>query len=387
MRRPDVAVIGGGVIGLACARALLARGLSVTLLEAGELAREASWASAGMLAPLAELPAAAGPFATLAEVCRDSRDLWTSYAPELAAESGIDLDYDRSGSLALPDAPGRLAALEAAARTMGEPCRRLGADEARELVPGLSPDHQELLLLPGEHRVDNRAVCAALAVSLERRGAELRRDWPVAAVEARGGGFSLRRRDGERLEAGRVLLAAGAWSGLVAGLPALPVVPVHGQMMALGEVDWPWPGCLRGEHFYAVRRAGGRLLVGATSEELGFAARPNLEGLTRLALWTAAHFPGLAAKPIGDVWSGLRPATPDRLPLIGELPPDGGAAGILVATAHFRNGILLAPWTAERIAELAAGGRANGGRDRRALELFSPGRETTALSHPYAGGN
>ncbi len=382
-RRPDVAVVGGGVIGLACARELAGRGLAVAVLEAGELARQASWASAGMLAPLAEAPqpgAAAGPFAL---ACRDSRDGWTAYAPDLAAETGQDLDYDQSGSLALPEGEvrglSRLAALEAAAAALGEPCRRLSEAEARERLPDLAP-LGELLLLPGEHRVDNRALCAALAASLAARGQALVPGWPVAAIEPRAGSVLLRREGGETLEAGSAVLAAGAWSGGIAGLPPLPLVPVHGEMLALGGIDWPWQGCVRGEHLYAVRRAGGRLLVGATAEEAGFTEGPTVAGLGALTDWLRQRFPGLGGKPLLEVWSGLRPATPDRLPLLGLL--DEGAAGgrVAVATAHFRNGILLAPWTASRVAELLLGESPAAANDRAALALFSPQR-----TRPTAG--
>ncbi len=133
---------------------------------------------------------------------------------------------------------------------------------------------------------------------------------------------------------------------------------------------------MRGAHFYAVRRAGGRLLVGATAEEIGFAERPTAGGLARLAGWLAEQFPGLAGRPLLELWSGLRPAAPDRLPRIGRL-----ADNVLVATAHFRNGILLAPWTAELIAELALGREPAAERDRRALDLFAPeGAPNTAFA-------
>lgn len=375
--RPDVAVVGGGAIGLACARELAGRGLRVSVLEAGEMARQASWASAGMLAPLAESPRP-GLFAA---ICRAGRDLWLSYAPELADETGLDLDYDTSGSLALAEdaatAEARLAALEEIAAAMGEPCRRVGAEEARRLMPDFSPAAGELLLLPGEHRVDNRAFCAALMASLARRGAELLPGWPVAAIERHAGGVALRRADGETLHAGAVVIAAGAWSGLIAGLPPLPVLPVHGQMFALGGIDWPFGGCVRGDHFYAVRRAGGRLLVGATAEEAGFAESPTVDGIATLAAWVRRCFPGLGGRPLLELWSGLRPATPDRLPLVGRL--DGGpGGGVLVATAHFRNGILLAPSTAALIAGLALGEAPADDLERRTLELFSPRRATIA---------
>ena len=142
-------------------------------------------------------------------------------------------------------------------------------------------------------------------------------------------------------------------------------------MIALAAVNWPWQGCVRGESFYAVRRRDGRLLVGATVEEQGFEKKVSLAGLAELTSWTRRHFPGLAAHALTEVWSGLRPAVPDRLPVVGRL-----AAGVIVATAHYRNGILLAPWTAARVADLALGRGGFSELDRRALELFSPTRFT-----------
>lgn len=360
---PDVAVIGAGLIGLTCARALVARGLTVCVLDSGAPSRQASWASAGMIAPLAEVPQP-GPFF---EICRRARDLWTSYAPALAAESGFDLDYDTSGALALAEGSDRLLALEAAAKTVQEPCRRLEPAAAATLLPGLAAV-EEVLLLPGEHRIDNRALGLALIDLLGRQGVQIRSDWPVVSVRTRPGGVELQNAAGERLEAGAAVLAAGAWSGQIAGLPSLPVLPVHGQMLALGNVDWPWQGSVRGSHFYAVRRQGGRLLVGATAEEIGFSGENTLGGLADLSDWSRRLFPGLAGCPLLELWSGLRPATPDRLPILGELE-----RGVFVATAHFRNGILLAPWTAEKIAELVAG-IPIAAPDRPALALFSPDR-------------
>jgi len=235
-------------------------------------------------------------------------------------------------------------------------------------LPGLAAHHQELLLLPGEHRVDNRAVCAALVEVLERQGVPLRQGLALTAIEPQQGGVLLRHAGGT-LTAGMAVLAAGAWSAQIRGLPALPILPVHGQMLALGEVEWPFKGSIRGETYYAVRRAGNKLLVGATAEEVGFASHPTLNGVAALSGWVSENFPSLAVRPLLEVWSGLRPATPDRLPVLGSL-----ADHVLVATAHFRNGVLLAPWSAAIIADLAEGKAPANELDRQALALFSPAR-------------
>jgi glycine oxidase len=363
-KRPDAAVVGGGIVGLSIARELAERGLKVILLEAeGKPGQKASWAAAGMLAPLSEAPLP-GPFV---DACRASRDLWLTFAPRLAAESGIDLDYDTSGALAIGDQEGQLEKLAAAAERIGEPWGRISGAEGRELVPDLAPHHEELLHLPGEHRVDNRAVCAALAAELGRLEVELVTGFAVSGIESVRGGVDLYGSRSYKIAAGQAVIAAGAWSGQIGGLPPLPVLPVHGQMIALNGVDWPFEGSVRGADFYAVRRGGGQLLVGATAEELGFAKRMTPDGVRSLFEWLVANFPALGALALSAWWSGLRPATPNRLPLIGRLERN-----VLVATAHFRNGILLAPWTAERVAELALGREPAVEADRQALALFAP---------------
>ena len=161
-------------------------------------------------------------------------------------------------------------------------------------------------------------------------------------------------------------MATGAW-GAVEGMPPLPLSPVRGQMLQLAEVDWPWTGSVWGPHLYAVRRRGGRLLVGATVEEAGFAATPTTAGIGELCDFVSRTFPTLADHPIHSSWAGLRPATPDRLPLLGPW----GSPAVWVAGGHFRNGILLAPWTAETVADRMT--RAGSGEEADWSD-FSPGR-------------
>jgi glycine oxidase len=169
-------------------------------------------------------------------------------------------------------------------------------------------------------------------------------------------------RDGRR-EAGLLLLAAGAWSGAIPGLPPLPVRPVRGQIVRLGGAAWPWRGIVRDREEYAVRRGEGSLLVGSTLEEAGFDASATAGGVRYLLDWARRLLPGLADAPIESLWAGLRPASPDAMPLIGPLP----GLPVVVATGHYRNGIVLAPWTAHEVARIVQTG--NPGR-----EIFSPTR-------------
>lgn len=370
-RHPDVVVVGGGIIGLATARELAGRGAAVTLLERGEPGRQASGAAAGLLAPLAEAPEA-GP---LFDAAREARDLWGAYAAELAAETGVAVEYDDSGSLVVAADAAEAAALDrlaAAARRLGEAAEGLPVAEARALVPDLAPAVDAVLLLPGDHRVDNVAACAALAAACRRRGVELVTGATVERVDsldAGGGAAAVRvtaRHDGaERtFDAGAAVVAAGAWSAGLGGLPPLPVRPLRGQMLALGGVAWPWRGALRAGERYAVGRGlanavprgGGRLLVGATVEEAGFENVATAGGLAELTAFVGRFLPALAARPLVSVWAGLRPATPDAQPILGRWPE---RPGVWAATGHHRNGILLAPWTARHLADrLAAGWRA-----------------------------
>ncbi len=335
-RRPDVVVVGGGMMGLACARGLAARGLAVTVLERDRLARASSWAAAGMLAPLAEVPEAGPMF----DACRASRDAWGRFAPTLEDETGIALDYDRSGALILGGGGRDLAQIEALAEQLGEHAERLSRADVHALIPDLSPQIDEVLLLAGEHRVSNRAVCRALAQSASRMGVELREEWAVEQVRARPGGWRVLGPSGA-VDAPRLLICAGAWSGGVAGLPRLPVRPVRGQMLRLDAVAWPWLGSVRGD-LYAVRRADGGLLVGATMEEVGFDDRTTVAGERQLLEACGSMFPGLENHTVVERWSGLRPGTDDDRPIVGPIEE-----GVWAATGHFRNGILLAPWTVE----------------------------------------
>jgi glycine oxidase len=238
-------------------------------------------------------------------------------------------------------------------------------------VPDASPATRRALHLPGERRVDNVQVCEALATAAERRGIRISYGCEVERVEIAGAtagprGVTAHCRDGRR-EARLLLLTAGAWSGSIPGLPPLPVRPVRGQIVRLAGVSWHWHGIVRDREHYAVRRGEGSLLVGSTLEEAGFAAHATEAGIRELLDWARRLFPALASAPIEAVWAGLRPATPDAMPIIGW--PAGPLPGlpVLVATGHHRNGILLAPWTAREVVRLVTTG-ADG------REIFSPAR-------------
>lgn len=361
----DVLVLGGGIMGLACARELAGRGMRVSVVESEERIavdgwRAASWAAAGMLAPLSEAPKA-GP---LFEAARASRDLWPSFAAELRAESGLSVEHDDDGALmvALDESDeARLDALVAAGRELGEPVHEVSLAWARERVPDLgsgpatgeSSKLRRVLHLPGEHRVDNHQACRALELAAERLGVEVLRGHRVEAIHATPSEVSVEG-DGWHVSAPWLVLAAGSWSGLPTGLPPLPLTPVRGEMLRLEGVGWPWGGTVRGAGIYTVRRGPGSLLVGATEELVGFdrnttetAARYLLEALGRL-------LPARAGQSPTRHWAGLRPGTPDHLPILGPLSDEHRR--VVVATGHYRHGILMAPWTARQVARWISGG-------------------------------
>jgi glycine oxidase len=347
---PRVLVVGAGIIGLACARELARFGARVEVVERRHSGAEASSAAAGMLSPLAEAPGP-GPFF---DACRAARDAWAFFRVELEEESGLDVDYDDSGALLAAIDAGdeeELWRIQQAARQLGEPAEEADLAEVRERVPALSPKARRVLLLRGEHRVDNVKVCAALARATERAGATLSTGCEVQRVEAGASGVRVEG-SGWRREADALVLAAGAWSARLPGLPPLPVRPVRGQMLLLGGVDWAWKGIVRGPHHYTVRRGLTGLLVGSTVEEAGFACHTTVEGLEQLFSFTHSLLPGLAGARVETNWAGLRPGTPDDLPLIGRL----GALPVVAATGHYRNGILLAPWTARQVASIVLDG-------------------------------
>jgi glycine oxidase len=352
MTHPDVLVLGGGIIGLAVARELALQGLRVEVVERLPAGSEASMASAGMLVPLSDLQAPR-PFL---DACLASRDLWGPWVAALESETGLSVDYDTSGALVVAlEKDGKdeeeLERVLAMARELGEPVHEIEIATLRRWVPDITPEIHRALHLPGEHRVDNVQLCAVLAQAVQKLGATVHYDSAVERVERRPGGTVLVSGNHWRKEARLLVLAAGAWSGLIPELPPLPVRPVRGQIVLLGGIEWPWSGSLRQGHSYAVRRGATGLLVGSTLEESGFEKHNTVDGVESLLDFARSLLPGIGKARLETVWAGLRPGTPDDLPILGLLP----GWPVITATGHYRNGILLAPWTARQVARLAVG--------------------------------
>lgn len=361
----DVAVVGAGLIGLSIAFELAERGASVRVYDRGEPARAASWAGAGMLAPYTE-ETRDGEMTAL---CAASLDLYPQFTGRVAAAGGIDPHLRLDGILHAAFGDGALALLRQRAQSLGAlgaDCDVLDRSAALAGEPWLSPRLSGALLVRGEGYVDNRRLGRALAAACRARGATLVRVSSLA-IEC-----DPRRVLGVRTElgfapAGAVVNACGAWAGSLPGvkpehLPA--IVPVKGQMLAL---DTP-AGLVRRATWlpdaYAVPRDDGRLLVGATVEPGAGDTRVTAAGIGALLRGALDAAPALGGFSITEMWAGVRPGTPDGRPAIGPASLDG----LYTAAGHFRNGILLAPVTAQLIA------RCISGEEPPELAAFSPGR-------------
>jgi glycine oxidase len=321
MEQLDAVIVGGGVIGLSCALRAQQRGLRVCVLERGEPGCGATRAAAGVLAPDPETPG----FTALA---RRSAELWPAFADELG-----DVGYTRCGSLVLAFDEAELD------RSFPE-AGRLSGDECRALEPGISPECAGAVVLDADAQVDPRRVVQELADRVDdlRTHADVVEVTPSRVVLA----------DGTRLEAERVVLAAGAW--LARRLAKrLPLRPVKGQTLRL-RGPLPATRIIRSEHVYVVPRATGETVLGATVEEAGFDETPTDDATALLLRQAIRAVPAVAELELVETTVGLRPGTPDDGPLIGEWE------GFVVAGGHYRNGVLLAPVTADAVAALLTGG-------------------------------
>jgi glycine oxidase len=365
----DVLVVGGGVIGLGVAWRAAQAGMAVTVVDPSP-GRGASWAAAGMLAPVTEVHY--GEQALL-RLNLAAADRWPGFAAELEEAAGRQVGYRACGTLTAARDTDDNAALEDLYRFQlrcGLQVERLRGRDCRRLEPGLAPSVRGGVLAPGDHQVDNRALAGALLAACERAGVRLLADRAtglrldgerVTGVRLAGGGSPA---------AATVVLAAGCWSRELGGLAAEllpPVRPVKGQLLHLrGPAADPL--CrrnVRGLEVYVVPRADGRVVVGATVEEQGFDTRVTAGAVHDLLRAALELLPDVAELELVETVAGLRPGSPDNAPLLGP----AGVDGLVVATGHYRNGILLAPVTAEAVAELLATGSVPA-----AIAPFSPAR-------------
>lgn len=365
MRKPvrgaDVVVIGAGVIGCAVARELARRGRSVVVLERDSPGRRATWAAAGMLSPLGEAREG-GPLLELADA---SLRGYASFAAALREESGVDVEYRTSGKLhiTLGNSDDELRDLASSPAAERFEARFLDGADARALEPALSERVSSAVLVGRDHRVNNRLLAQALFAGCTAAGVTFHTASPVTAVmTTRGNAVTgVRLASGELVEAEHVVLAAGAWSGQIEGLPQpVPIRPIKGQMFAVDArgragtdgAESMLSRVIFADDCYIIPRDDGRLLVGATMEDVGFRKGATPRGIAALMTAAIAVLPPIADMPIVETWAGFRPMTPDGLPVIGGDPL---VRGLVYATGHYRNGILLAPVTGECVADLITG--------------------------------
>jgi len=345
-----VTVVGGGAIGLATAWRLAQRDARVTVVDP-QPGHGATDVAAGMLAPVTEVHYGEEPLLALN---LDSARRWPAFAAELEAAAGMPVLYRSEGTLAAAVHDDDLRALDALVRfqtQLGLPVERLRASACRELEPALTPRIRGGAFVAGDHQVEPRALTRALQRACEDLGVEFVRQ-PVAAVTA---GPRVRLEGGNDLTSEVVIVAAGCWSR---ALIDVPVRPVKGQILRLrGDVaallTRTIRGLAEGVSIYLVPRASGELVLGATVEERGFDDVVTAGAVRELLDAAAQLLPGVAELELAEARAGLRPGTPDNAPILGPAP---GLDNVLLATGHFRNGILLTPITADTIAELAATG-------------------------------
>ena len=352
-----VVIIGAGISGLAIGWHVARAGQRVTILERGQAGRAASWAAAGMLAPRIE--AEPGEEAALG-LMLESRDRWAEYARALEAASGMNIGYRTEGTLAVAldrDDAERLRFNFQFQRQLGLSVEWLSGRQARAREAHLARGITAAIDSPLDHQVDNRRVVEALAIAFRRAGGELIENCQVAAVDSDGGRvLGVHLADGGERRADQVVVAAGAWSRKISGIPTPPPVrPVKGQMAA---VQMPHEAALIsrviwGPDAYLVPRSDGRLLIGATVEEMGFDTQLTAGGMFHLLRAAWETLPGIYDLPLCESWAGLRPGSRDDAPILGPTEVDG----LVMATGHHRNGILLAPVTGDAIGEYLLTGK------------------------------
>ena len=353
-----IVIVGGGICGLGIGWRLAQAGRDVTVIDSGEAAMAATWAAAGMLAPQAEAEHAEEALLPLA---MESCGMWGSFSDELLRESGIDVDYRAEGTLVVAVDRDDFELLEyrySYLRDLGLNLEWLSGYEARQREPYLSRNVSGAMFSPQDHQVDNRLVGSALKTSYIAAGGILREHTSVDEILITSGRVTGVRVGDQEIGAEAVVVAAGAWSRNIAGLPpeaSPPVRPLKGQMVAvqmpetapiLQHVLWG-PGNSIVPSIYLAPKSDGRLIIGATVEEMGFDTSLTAGGMFEILRSAWEVLPGIYDLPLIDSWAGLRPASRDDAPILGPTDVDG----LIMATGHHRNGILLAPITASTVSD------------------------------------
>lgn len=370
-----IVIVGGGICGLSIGWYLAREGREVTVFERGEAGREATWAAGGMLA--AHVEAEPGE-ERLLPLMLESRTMWAGFARDLEAATGEAVDYRDEGTLIVAvdrDAGEMLRFYYDFHRSLGLDLEWLSAAQALEMEPHLSPNVVAGVFSPLDHQVDNRKVARALVSAFEKSGGDLRERAGVEEILVEDGAVRGVMVAGERIEADAVVIAAGAWSRNLKGLPddaRPPVRPVKGQMVALRmaadsplirHVVWGGQGC------YMIPRNDGQLFIGGTMEEMGFDTRMTAGAVKDMLRRAWEALPGIYDLAVEDMWAGLRPTSRDDAPILGPVGGGESGGGLVMATGHHRAGILLAPVTARAISHYLLSGEVS-----EEIRPFAPGR-------------
>jgi len=364
----NVAIIGGGVIGLAVARALALRGVrDVLIIERANLGAEASSAAAGMLAPQAEADSADDFF----RLCCQSRDLYPTFALSLNEETGIDIELETSGTLYLAfseeDERELAERFEWQARA-GLEVERLSAESARMIEPCISADVRAALRFPLDTQIENRRLISALAAANEALGVGVLTGVSVESLNIKRNCVAGIETSRGFIACEKVVIAGGAWTTQILNeaLPNPRIEPVRGQMVSFDATPQIARHVIYSPRGYIVPRRDGRLLAGSTSEHAGFDKRVTAAGVQSIVTSALEISPSIAALPLTSSWAGLRPRAADGLPVLG---PCAEIAGVFYATGHYRNGILLTPITGELLASAIVDEEISP-----PLQIFSPDR-------------
>lgn len=368
LQTSEILIIGGGLIGLSIARELHQKGFStITILERGETGKEASFAAAGMLAPNAETDKADD----FTDFCTESLSLYEQFSTNLLEETGVDIELDRNGTLFLAFTDEDVKEIRHRfewQKKAGLAVEHLRAEDARKIEPFISPDVYEALLFPNDWQVENRKLLHALEKYAEIYGIKVRNHTEVKNLLVENKKIVGAETETEKFYAQAVILAGGAWSSFfkTVNLQIPEIKPIRGQMLAFHTAKRLFQKVIYSSRGYLVPRADGRIIIGATVEDAGFDKTVNefdIEILRENAIEIA---PSLANLQIHENWAGLRPFAADGLPVLGSFPQ---VENFFIATAHYRNGILLAPLTAKLIANQLAENA-----DSKYLKAFSPQR-------------
>lgn len=373
MKSYDAAIIGGGIIGVSCALALADAGLRVGVFDRQEPGREASWAAAGMLSPAPHLPGD-GPLVPLS---RESLRLYPEFILSIESASQKRTNYTQKGALELffgADAPHERDRHVALCQSLGVAVEAISATEARRREPSVASTTRAAAFFPDEATIEPRALMEAALDAARAREVEIHANCPVQSLVIEENRCSGIVAGGEQISADRVVIAAGCFSRDVFEegsycaerlTPCLPTRPVRGQMLALLPRDTTLARAVRSSRGYLVSRSNGWIVAGSTLEEAGFGKHTTAEGLQKIRKVAVDLIPDLASAEIVESWCGLRPGTPDDLPILGPIDIDG----VILATGHFRNGILLAPITAQLVKDWIMRARSS-----IAVDAFSPSR-------------